>query len=89
MLRVLKSHFKRNLIDRFASVKYSFFGHLNNLGLYVLLGRLVGLFLQAVAGGSVVTNPFMVTEVYIKEDGKWRMGSLTFSHLPRAVKMNK
>lgn len=44
--------------------------------------------LEAVVGGNTVTNPFMVTEVYIKESGKWRMGSLTFSHLLRPVKMN-
>jgi hypothetical protein len=43
--------------------------------------------LVAVVGGREVTNPFMVTEVYIKEEGKWRMGSLTFSHLLRPVKM--
>lgn len=43
--------------------------------------------LVAVVGGREVTNPFMVTEVYIKEDGRWRMGSLTFSHLLRPVKM--
>jgi len=45
--------------------------------------------LEAVVGGNTVTNPFMVTEVYIKENGKWKMGSLTFSHLMRPVKMNK
>ena len=44
--------------------------------------------LLAVVGGNEVTNPFMVTEVYIKENGQWKMGSLTFSHLLRAVKMN-
>ena len=43
--------------------------------------------LEAVVGGNTVTNPFMVTEVYIKENGKWKMGSLTFSHLIRPVKM--
>ena len=43
--------------------------------------------LLAVVGGNEVTNPFMVTEVYIKENGKWKMGSLTFSHLMRPVKM--
>ncbi len=43
--------------------------------------------LVAEVGGHEVTNPFMVTEVYIKEDGKWKMGSLTFSHLMRPVKM--
>lgn len=44
--------------------------------------------LVAVVGGNEVINPFMVTEVYLKENGKWKMGSLTFSHLRRAVKMN-
>jgi hypothetical protein len=34
--------------------------------------------LVAVVGGNEVINPFMVTEVYIKENGKWIMGSLTF-----------
>ena len=43
--------------------------------------------LEAIVGGNTVTNPFMVTEVYIKENGKWKMGSLTFSHLLRPVKM--
>ena len=45
--------------------------------------------LLAVVGGNEVTHAFMVTEVYIKESGKWKMGSLTFSHLLRPVKMNK
>lgn len=45
--------------------------------------------LVAEVGGREVTNPFMVTEVYIKESGKWKMGSLTFSHLLRPVKLNK
>ena len=44
--------------------------------------------LVAVVGGKEVINPFMVTEVYLKENGKWKMGSLTFSHLMRPVKMN-
>jgi len=43
--------------------------------------------LEAVVSGNTVTNPFMVTEVYLKEKGKWKMGSLTFSHLLRPVKM--
>lgn len=43
--------------------------------------------LVAQVGGNEVTNPFMVTEVYIKENGKWKMGSLTFSRLLRPVKM--
>jgi hypothetical protein len=45
--------------------------------------------LLAVVGGNEVTNPFMVTEVYIKENGKWKMAQLTFSHLRRPIKMNK
>jgi hypothetical protein len=44
--------------------------------------------LLAVVGGNEVTHAFMVTEVYLKENGKWRMGSLTFSTLLRPVKMN-
>lgn len=44
--------------------------------------------LEAVVGDNTVTNPFMVTEVYVKEDGGWKMGSLTFSRLLRPVKMN-
>ena len=44
--------------------------------------------LLAVVGGNEVTHAFMVTEVYIKEAGKWKMGSLTFSTLLRPVKMS-
>ena len=44
--------------------------------------------LLAVVGGNEVVNPFMVTEVYVLENGKWKMGSLTFSRLLRPVKMN-
>lgn len=44
--------------------------------------------LLAVVGGAEVTHAFMVTEVYVKEGGKWKMGSLTFSTLLRPVKMN-
>lgn len=43
--------------------------------------------LVAALGGNEVINPFMVTEVYVKEKGKWVMGSLTFSKLSRAVKL--
>lgn len=42
--------------------------------------------LVAEVGGNEVTNPFMVTEVYVRENGKWTMGSLTFSRLTRPVK---
>jgi len=43
--------------------------------------------LLAVVGGNEVVHAFMVTEVYLKENGKWKMGSLTFSTLIRPVKM--
>ena len=42
--------------------------------------------LRAVVGPHEVTNPFMVTEVYIKKSGKWKLAQLTFSHLLRPVK---
>ena len=45
--------------------------------------------LVAVVGNNEVINPFMVTEVYIKENGKWTMGSLTFSRLMRPVKLKQ
>jgi hypothetical protein len=44
--------------------------------------------LLAVVGGNEVIHAFMVTEVYIKKNGKWKMGSLTFSQLLRPAKMN-
>lgn len=44
----------------------------------ILLNRIT---LLAVVGGNEVTNPFMVTEVYIKQNGEWKMGSLSFSKL--------
>jgi len=37
--------------------------------------------LLAVVGGSEVTNPFVVTEVYVQQDGKWRLASLSFTRL--------
>jgi hypothetical protein len=43
--------------------------------------------LLAIVGGNEVVHAFMVTEVYLKENGKWKMGSLTFSTLVRPVKM--
>jgi Domain of unknown function (DUF4440) len=44
----------------------------------ILLNRIT---LLAVVGGNEVTNPFMVTEVYIKKNGKWTIGSLSFTRL--------
>lgn len=43
--------------------------------------------LLAKVGGNEVVNPFMVTEVYVKVNGKWKMAQLTFSKLARQVKM--
>lgn len=37
--------------------------------------------LTAVVGGNEVVNPFMVTEVYIAVNGKWKLGSLSFTKL--------
>ncbi|HJS42468.1 MAG TPA: nuclear transport factor 2 family protein [Gemmatimonadales bacterium] len=37
--------------------------------------------LDAVVGGNEVSNPFTVTEVYVKQDGKWKLGSLSFTRL--------
>ena len=37
--------------------------------------------LTAVVGGNEGVNPFMVTEVYVKIDGKWKLGSLSFTRL--------
>lgn len=44
----------------------------------ILLNRIT---LVAEVGGNEVVNPFMVTEVYIKKDGVWKMGSLSFTKL--------
>ena len=44
----------------------------------ILLNRID---LLAVVGGNEVTNPFIVTEVYIKVGGTWKMGSLSFTRL--------
>lgn len=42
----------------------------------IVLNRIT---LLAVVVGNEVTNPFIVTEVYVKQDGKWKMGSLSFT----------
>ena len=44
----------------------------------ILLNRIT---LLAVVGGNEVTNPFIVTEVYIKVDGAWKLGLLSFTRL--------
>lgn len=37
--------------------------------------------LLAVVGSNEVTNPFMVTEVYVKQGDQWKLADLTFSKL--------
>jgi hypothetical protein len=44
----------------------------------ILLNRIT---LLAVVGGNEVTNPFMVTEVYVQQEGNWKLASLLFTRL--------
>ena len=44
----------------------------------ILLNRIT---LLAEVGGNEVTNPFEVTEVYVKQNGNWKLGSLSFTRL--------
>lgn len=44
----------------------------------ILLSKIT---LLAVVGGNEVTNPFIVTEVYIKDHNSWKLGSLSFTKL--------
>lgn len=44
----------------------------------ILLNRIT---LLAVVGGNEVTNPFIVTEVYVREGNTWKLGSLSFTRL--------
>jgi hypothetical protein len=44
----------------------------------VLLNRIT---LLAVVGGNEVTNPFIVTEVYVQQDVSWKLASLSFTKL--------
>ncbi len=37
--------------------------------------------LVAVVGGNEVTNPFVVTEVYVQAAGTWTLASLSFTRL--------
>jgi hypothetical protein len=37
--------------------------------------------LVAVVGGDEVTNPFVVTEVYVQEGDNWTLASLSFTRL--------
>ena len=44
----------------------------------VLLNQIT---LLAVVGGNEVTNPFMVTEVYVQQDDSWQLAALSFTKL--------
>ena len=44
----------------------------------ILLNRIT---LLAVVGGNEVTNPFVVTEVYVQQAGSWKLASLSFTRL--------
>lgn len=37
--------------------------------------------LDAVVGGNEVSNPFAVTEVYVRQNGAWKLASLSFTRL--------
>ena len=39
--------------------------------------------LVAVVGGNEVTNPLVVTEVYVRDSSGWKLGSLSFTRLLR------
>ena len=44
----------------------------------ILLNRIR---LVAVVGGNEVTNPFVVTEVYVQQGGRWKLASMSFTRL--------
>jgi hypothetical protein len=44
----------------------------------ILLNRIT---LLAVVGGNEVTNPFVVTEVYVQLNGSWKLASMSFTRL--------
>lgn len=44
----------------------------------ILLNRIT---LLAVVGGNEVTNPFVVTEVYVQQEDSWMLASLSFTRL--------
>jgi 4-carboxymuconolactone decarboxylase len=44
----------------------------------ILLNKIL---LVAIVGGNEVTNPFVVTEVYVNESDAWMLASLSFTRL--------
>lgn len=63
--------------------------HYKNVEIQEVSVRLIGttaillnkIRLVAVVGGNEVTNPFVVTEVYVQQSGTWKLGSLSFTRL--------
>jgi hypothetical protein len=63
--------------------------HYKNVDIQEVSVRLIGttaillnrIRLVAVVGGNEVTNPFVVTEVYVQQSGTWKLGSLSFTRL--------
>lgn len=63
--------------------------HYKNVDIQEVSVRLIGttaillnrIRLVAVVGGNEVTNPFVVTEVYVRQSGTWRLASLSFTRL--------
>jgi hypothetical protein len=47
-------------------------------GTAILLNKIT---LLAVVGGNEVTNPFVVTEVYVQQNDTWTLASLSFTRL--------
>lgn len=44
----------------------------------ILLNRIT---LLAVVGGNEITNPFIVMEAYVQQDGSWKLAPLSFTKL--------
>jgi hypothetical protein len=44
----------------------------------ILLNRIT---LLAVVGGNEITNPFIVMEAYVQQDGSWKLAPLSFAKL--------
>ena len=44
----------------------------------ILLNRIR---MDSIVDGKEVSNPFQVTEVYVKSNGDWKLGSLSFTRL--------
>ncbi len=52
---------------------------------YIVLDRIS---LTAIVGGNAVVNPFVVTEVYVKIDGNWKLGSMSFTRQSYEYQLN-